>query len=181
MSRIGKRSISLDSGVDVKQEGNIVAVKGPKGQISLPIGAGFEISIEANTLQLKPRTEDKKNKSAALYGLYGALIRNAVIGVTKEFTITLVLVGVGSKVQLQGKKLVFALGYSHPVEVEAPEYVKVECPDQTTIVLRSIYKDKLGQFAAYIKSLRKVEPYKGKGIRNLGQVVKLKAGKTGKK
>lgn len=181
MSRIGKRNIKLDSGVEVKQEGDIVKVKGPKGEITFKVHTEFTISCADGFASIKPNVEDPRGKLKALHGLYGSLLQNAVTGVTKGFSKKLLLVGVGYKAQMQGKKLVLALGYSHPVEYEAPEGTTLTCPDQTTIEISGIDKCAVGQAAAKVRGFRPPEPYKGKGVRYEGETIKLKAGKTGKK
>lgn len=181
MSRIGKRNIKLDSGVEVKQEGDIVKVKGPKGEIIFKVHKEFQVNLTDGFVNIKPNSEDSRGKLKALHGLYGSLLQNAVTGVTKGFSKKLLLVGVGYKAQMQGKKLVLALGYSHPKEYEAPEGITLSCPDQTTIEISGIDKCLVGQAAANIREARPPEPYKGKGVRYEGEVIKLKAGKTGKK
>ncbi len=181
MSRIGKRAIKLGSGVDVKQDGETVKVKGPKGEIVLNMNENFAIEVNDGILTVSPKGEDPRGKLKALHGLYGSLLNNAVIGVTTGFNKKLVLVGVGYKAQLQGKKLVMALGYSHPVEYEVPEGLTVTCPDQTTIEIAGVRKDQVGQFAAEVRTSRPPEPYKGKGILYAGEKVRRKVGKAGKK
>ncbi len=181
MSRIGKRNIKLDAGVEVKQEGETIKVKGPKGEITFKVHPEFEVIPSDGFINIRPNKEDKRGKLKALHGLYGSLLQNAVTGVTKGFSKKLLLVGVGYKAQMQGTKLVLALGYSHPVEFEAPEGITLVCADQTTIEISGIRKDVVGQVAAQIREARRPEPYKGKGVRYEGEVIKLKAGKTGKK
>jgi len=181
MSRIGKRTIKLKTGVQVVQEGNLVKVKGPKGEVSLAITPDFQIKLNGGDLNIEMISADPRGKLNALHGLYGSLLFNAVLGVTEGFKKTLNLIGVGYKAQVQGKKLVMALGYSHPVEFEIPDGITVACPDQTTIEINGIRKDQVGQFSAVVRSSRPPEPYKGKGILYSGEKIRRKVGKAGKK
>lgn len=182
MSRIGKRSTKLESGVEVKESDEKILVKGPKGEITIPVTNGFSIDIKDGFISIKPPEKELvKGKDKALYGLYGSLLRNALIGVTKGFTKKLILVGVGYRAQLQGNKLVMSLGYSHPVEYEVPVGLSLKCADQNTIEISGIRKDLVGQFSAEIRMARPPEPYKGKGILYDGEKVRRKEGKSGKK
>ena len=163
MSRIGVKPITVPAGVEVTiAEGNLVTVKGPKG-----------------TITVERPTNNKQHRS--LHGLTRTLLDNMVIGVTNGFEKKLELVGVGYRAQKQGKKLVMNLGYSHPVEMEDPEGLTVEVPNQTELIVKGIDKQLVGNYAAKIRDWRKPEPYKGKGIRYAGEVVRRKEGKTGKK
>lgn len=179
MSRIGKKPISLPAGTEVEIQGNLVTTKGPKGVLSLEVSEGLTLVKEENEL-LVQRPDDSK-QYRALHGLNRALIANMVEGVTKGFEKKLELVGVGYRAQMQGKKLVINIGFSHPVEVEAPEGIEFEVPAATKITVKGIDKQLVGNTAAHIRDIRKPEPYKGKGIKYDNEVVRRKAGKTGAK
>lgn len=180
MSRIGKMPIQLPAGVGFSLDNGIITIKGPKGSLSLSLRD--EISVEEidNTLLVKRKGDDKIHR--ALHGLYRSLINNMVIGVTKGFEKQLEIQGIGYKAKVQGKKLILNLGFWKPVEVDIPEGIKVTVEEKTNIItLMGIDKQQVGQFAAYIRSLKKVEPYKGKGIRYVGEYVRKKVGKSGAK
>lgn len=179
MSRIGKKPIEVPAGVEVKIEGNVVTVKGPKGQLTQEFDPSMAIAMEENAVVVTRPTENKKHKS--LHGLTRTLISNMIEGTSKGYEKKLQLVGVGYRAQKQGKKLVMNLGFSHPVEMEDPEGVEVTVPNQTELVISGIDKQKVGNYAAKIRDWRKPEPYKGKGIRYADEVVRRKEGKTGKK
>ena len=176
MSRIGRMPIVLPEGVEVKVENGLVSVKGPKGQLSQQIGKEISVNIEGNTV-VRTRANDKKDVRAQ-HGLYRALINNMVIGVTKGFEKALIVNGVGYKAQVQGKKLILNIGYSHPIEIEAPEGITIECPQLTEVVVKGIDKTLVGQVAANIRAKREVEPYHSYGIRYKDEVVITKEGKT---
>ena len=177
MSRIGRMPIVLPEGVEVKVENGLVTVKGPKGQLSQQIGnKDISVVVENNTIVLS-RANDKK-EARAQHGLYRALINNMVVGVTKGFEKALIVNGVGYKAQVQGKKLILNIGYSHPVEIEAPEGITIECPQLTEVVVKGIDKTLVGQVAANIRAKREVEPYHSYGIRYKDEVVITKEGKT---
>ena len=176
MSRIGRMPIALPEGVEVKVENGIVSVKGPKGQLSQQIGKEISVNIENNVIVLS-RANDKKEVRAQ-HGLYRALINNMVIGVTKGFEKALIVNGVGYKAQVQGNKLILNIGYSHPIEIEAPEGITIECPQLTEVVVKGINKTLVGQVAANIRAKREVEPYHSYGIRYKDEVVITKEGKT---
>ncbi|MBR2029455.1 MAG: 50S ribosomal protein L6 [Clostridia bacterium] len=177
MSRIGRMPIVLPEGVEVKVENGLVTVKGPKGQLSQQIGnKDISVAVENNTVVLS-RANDKKD-ARAQHGLYRALINNMVVGVTKGFEKALIVNGVGYKAQVQGKKLILNIGYSHPVEIEAPEGITIECPQLTEVVVKGIDKTLVGQVAANIRAKREVEPYHSYGIRYKDEVVITKEGKT---
>ncbi|MBP0980331.1 MAG: 50S ribosomal protein L6, partial [Oscillospiraceae bacterium] len=175
-SRIGRMPIVLPEGVEVKVEKGLVSVKGPKGQLSQQIGKEISVNIEGNTVVLT-RANDKKEVRAQ-HGLYRALISNMVVGVTKGFEKALIVNGVGYKAQVQGKKLILNIGYSHPVEIEAPEGITIECPQLTEVVVKGIDKTLVVQVAANIRAKREVEPYHSYGIRYKDEVVITKEGKT---
>ena len=176
MSRIGVKPITVPAGVEVTiAEGNLVTVKGPKGTLTKKFDAAISIKQEENTITVERPTNNKQHRS--LHGLTRTLIDNMVIGVTNGFEKKLELVGVGYRAQKQGKKLVMNLGFSHPVEMEDPEGLTVE----VELIVKGIDKQLVGNYAAKIRDWRKPEPYKGKGIRYAGEVVRRKEGKTGKK
>ena len=177
MSRIGKLPVNIPSGVEINvKEGNLVEVKGPKGTLSRTLSSEMELSIEDGALIVK-RPSDEKNHRA-LHGLTRTLINNMVVGVSEGYQKTLKMVGVGYRASMQGKKLVLAAGYSHPVEMEAYENTEIEVPTQDTIIVKGIDKEKVGSLAANIRAVREPEPYKGKGIRYTTEVVKIRPGKT---
>ena len=179
MSRIGKKPISLPKGVEVKKEGNQVIVKGPKGTLSQNLPEDISFSQEENELILERPNDDKKYR--ALHGLSRSLVANMVEGVTNGYEKKLELVGVGYRAQLQGKKLVINIGFSHPVEVDPPEGIEFEVPAVTKITVKGIDKQLVGNTAAHIRAIRKPEPYKGKGIKYENEVIRRKAGKAGAK
>lgn len=180
MSRIGVKPITVPAGVEVTiAEGNLVTVKGPKGTLTKQFDGALTIKQEENTITVERPTNNKQHRS--LHGLTRTLLDNMVVGVTNGFEKKLELVGVGYRAQKQGKKLVMNLGFSHPVEMEDPEGITVECPNQLEIVVKGTDKQLVGNYAAKIRAWRKPEPYKGKGIRYVDEVIIRKEGKTGKK
>lgn len=179
MSRIGFKPIDVPAGVEIKiEENNLVKVKGPKGELSEKIDVSMNIKMDGNVLTVERPTENKKHKS--LHGLSRTLIANMIEGVVNGYEKKLEIVGVGYRAQKQGKKLVLNLGFSHPVEMEDPEGITVEVPNQTELVVKGISKQLVGNYAAKIRAWREPEPYKGKGIRYAGENVRRKEGKTGK-
>ena len=178
MSRIGNKVIVLPAGVEITNNGNVVTVKGPKGELTREFSKDIEIRVEGTEVTLHRPNDSKEMKT--IHGTTRALLNNMVIGVSEGFKKQLEMRGVGYRAQLQGNKLVLAVGKSHPDEVEAPAGITFELPNPTTIVISGISKEKVGQTAAYVRSLRSPEPYKGKGIRYVGEYVRLKEGKTGK-
>ncbi len=186
MSRVGKKPITIPSSVNVTINKAELEVKGPKGILKTPVPSGVEFKMEDGTLVAERANDDL----AALHGLARALANNAVVGVTEGFTKDLDLVGVGYKAEVQGKKIVFALGYSHPVEYALPEGIDAKAERkpaktsinqyQLTLTLSGIDKQLLGQVAAELNRLRKPDAYKGKGVRYSDKVYRLKPGKTGK-
>ncbi|AZJ18369.1 50S ribosomal protein L6 [Bacillus wiedmannii] len=179
MSRIGKKILEIPAGVTITiAEDNTVAVKGPKGELTRKFNADMSIKIEENTLTVERPSEQKEHR--ALHGTTRALIGNMVEGVTTGFARGLELVGVGYRAQKQGDKLVLSVGYSHPVEMTPEAGLEVEVPVPTKIVIKGIDKQRVGEFAANIRAVRAPEPYKGKGIRYEGEVVRRKEGKTAK-
>jgi large subunit ribosomal protein L6 len=179
MSRIGKKVIPLPSGVKYKVEGNTVLVEGPKGKVSALIADGISLETKDGVLHVNRASEDK----AAMHGLTRALVFNAVQGVTKGWTRELDIVGIGYRAELKGKgTVVFTLGYSHPIEVPLPSGIEVAIdPKQTHLTITGIDRQKVGQVAADMRSLRKPDPYKNKGVRYSDEKLKKKAGKTGAK
>ena len=178
MSRIGNKVIVLPAGVEITNNDNVVTVKGPKGELTRTFSKDIEIRVEGTEVTLHRPNDSKEMKT--IHGTTRALLNNMVIGVSEGFKKELEMRGVGYRAQLQGSKLVLAVGKSHPDEVEAPAGITFELPNPTTIVISGISKEKVGQTAAYVRSLRSPEPYKGKGIRYVGEYVRLKEGKTGK-
>jgi large subunit ribosomal protein L6 len=179
MSRIGRMPIDIPSGVTVAvTPDNVVTVKGAKGELVKPMHKDIKIAVEDNTVVVTRPSENKTHR--ALHGLTRALINNMVVGVSEGFSKTLELVGVGYKVQLKGKKLVMSLGYSHPVEIDSVTGIDFETPDANKIIVKGIDKELVGSVAADIRTWRKPEPYKGKGIKYSDEVIRRKEGKTGK-
>ena len=179
MSRIGRAPIAVPAGVTVTiGEGNLVTVKGPLGELQQKFASALTIAQDANTLTVTRPNDEKENR--ALHGLTRTLLNNMVVGVTSGFEKKLEIVGVGYRAEKQGKKLVLGLGYSHPVIFEEENGVKFETPDQTTILVKGIDKQAVGQAAAVIRAKRPPEPYLGKGIKYAGERIRRKAGKTGK-
>jgi len=177
MSRIGKKPVEIPEGVEVNVDENKVSVKGPKGQLEQIFDQGMDISLDDNQIIVQRPDDQVKNRS--LHGLVRSLINNMVEGVTKGYSKSLELRGVGYRASMKGSTLVIAVGYSHPVEITPPEGINVEVPSNTEINISGIDKQKVGQFAAHIRSIREPEPYKGKGIRYKGEYVRQKVGKTG--
>ena len=179
MSRIGKQPITVPSGVDVTIAGAHVTVKGPKGQLEHEIVGGVAVEREGDTLVVSRVDDSRSNRS--LHGLQRSLINNMVVGVSDGFAKELEIVGVGYRAAAQGSDAIeLALGFSHPVRVQAPTGVTFEVPQPTRIVVRGFDKQLVGQVAADIRKIRKPEPYKGKGVRYAGEYIQRKAGKTGK-
>jgi large subunit ribosomal protein L6 len=180
MSRIGKKPVEIPKGVEVKIDKNIITAKGPKGTLSLEIHPRIKVTLEDGKIVLKRPTDEKQDK--ALHGTMRALVANMIEGVSKGYEKVLEILGVGYRAQVQGNKLIFSLGYSHPVEFQLPEGIKATVDSkQTTITLQGADKALLGQVAANIRALRPPDPYKGKGIRYAGEQLRLKPGKAGKK
>jgi len=186
MSRIGRKAIAIPKGVTVTIHDRELEVKGPKGSLRTPIPEGVTFKLESDHLQ----AERASDELAALHGLARALANNAIVGVTQGFSKQMDVVGVGYKADVQAKRILFSLGYSHPIEFPLPDGVEAKAERlttkgsiqqyQTTLTLTSIDKQKLGQVAAEMHKLRKPDAYKGKGVRYAGVPIKLKPGKTGK-
>ena len=179
MSRIGKRPIEVPENVTVTiSDNNDVTVKGPKGELTNTFNTDIKIEQEGNIITLTRPSESKEHRS--IHGTTRSLLDNMVTGVSKGFERTLELVGVGYRAQLQGTKLVLNVGYSHPVEFTPEEGVEVEVPANTKIIVRGINKERVGALASNIRKVRPPEPYKGKGIKYEGEIIRRKEGKTGK-
>ena len=178
MSRIGKLPVPVPSGVDVQIDGNVVTVKGPKGTLSHTVAAPITVEKGDGVLDVK-RPDDERN-SRSLHGLTRTLVNNMVVGVTDGYRKGLEIVGVGYRAQKTGDKLVLALGYSHPIEIDPPAGISFEVENPTRLAVVGIDKELVGQMAAKIRATRKPEPYKGKGVRYAGEQVRRKAGKAGK-
>ena len=174
MSRIGNKVIPLPAGVEITNKDNVVTVKGPKGELTRTFSKDIDIRVEGNEVTLHRPNDTKEMKT--IHGTTRALLHNMVVGVSEGFKKELEMRGVGYRAQLQGSKLVLAVGKSHPDEVEAPDGITFELPNPTTIVVHGISKEVVGQTAAYVRSLRSPEPYKGKGIRYVGEYVRRKEG-----
>ena len=178
MSRIGRLPITVPAGVEVKVDGSVVSVKGSKGELSHTVASPIEVSLEDGTLTVARPNDERASRS--LHGLTRTLIANMIQGVTAGYEKKLEIVGTGYRVQAKGSDLEFALGYSHPVLINAPEGVTFAVETPTKFSITGIDKQKVGQIAANIRRLRKSDPYKGKGIRYEGEQIRRKVGKTGK-
>ncbi|MFC5631538.1 MULTISPECIES: 50S ribosomal protein L6 [Streptococcus] len=178
MSRIGNKVINLPAGVEIKNDNGLVTVKGPKGELTREFNTNIEIRVEGTEVTLHRPNDSKEMKT--IHGTSRANLNNMVVGVSEGFKKELEMRGVGYRAQLQGTKLVLSVGKSHQDEVEAPEGITFTLANPTSITVEGINKEVVGQTAAYIRSLRAPEPYKGKGIRYVGEFVRRKEGKTGK-
>ena len=180
MSRIGKNPVTIPAGVTVTvADGNVVTVKGAKGTLTQQLSKDMIIKVDGAVATVERPSDEKEHR--ALHGLTRTLLNNMVIGVSEGFKKSLTIQGTGYRAALNGKKLVLTLGYSHPVEMEAPAGVTIEVPSQTNIIVSGPDKQVVGQFAAEIRGKRAPEPYHGKGVRYEGEYVALKEGKSGKK
>jgi large subunit ribosomal protein L6 len=177
MSRVGRKVIVVPAGVKVSVSEKALEVQGPKGKLTTPVPPGISFALAGAELTCRRSNDERRQR--AFHGLARALAQNAVKGVTEGFTKDLDIVGVGYRATVEGQKVVFALGYSHPVEYPIPEGIKVAVEKQTHIQVSGIDRQKVGQVAAEIRKLRKPDPYKQKGIRYVGEVLKKKAGKAG--
>lgn len=175
MSRIGKKIINIPEGITVKLEKGVMEVKGPKGTLSLEINPEIEALIQDKEISFQIKKTSKK--SVALWGLTRALVENMLVGVKEGYKKDLELQGVGFRMSVQGRKIVLALGFSHPVEVVIPEGLEVKPGEGNTLIISGINKRMVGQFTADLRELKKAEPYKGKGFRYVGEHVRRKAGK----
>jgi len=177
MSRIGRKPIPLPKGVKVNVENGAVAVEGPKGKLRMPVPEGIKFEVQDSTLVAQREGDEQ----AALHGLARSLVANAVTGVTTGFSKELDIVGIGYRAEVKGRMVVFTLGFSHPIEFPLPEGISVSVEKQTRLVVSGVDKQKVGQVAANIRSLRPPDPYKQKGVRYVGEKLKKKVGKTGAK
>jgi len=180
MSRIGKKAITLPDKVKVKLDGQKISVDGPKGSLSRILPSLICCTFNEGQKELVMGTTQETNLSRAIYGLSRTLVANIVIGVSKGFKKKLQITGVGYRAQLDGKNLVLNMGYSHPVKMITPQELSVKVENPTTVVISGMEKELVGEFAAKIRSVRPPEPYKGKGIAYAGEIIRRKAGKTGK-
>ncbi|VGV92786.1 50S ribosomal protein L6 [Streptococcus pyogenes] len=178
MSRIGNKVITMPAGVELTNNNNVITVKGPKGELTREFNKNIEIKVEGTEITVVRPNDSKEMKT--IHGTTRANLNNMVVGVSEGFKKDLEMKGVGYRAQLQGTKLVLSVGKSHQDEVEAPEGITFTVANPTSISVEGINKEVVGQTAAYIRSLRSPEPYKGKGIRYIGEYVRLKEGKTGK-
>lgn len=179
MSRVGKQPIPVPTGVDVKIDGQVVRVSGPKGELLHELPEIIKASLEDGKIAVTRR--DDERKSRALHGLSRNLVANLVVGVTEGYSVTLELHGTGYRASKSGQNLVLQVGFSHPVEIEPPQGVELEVPNPTTVVVKGVDKQQVGQVAANIRAVRSPEPYLGKGIRYSGERIRRKEGKAGKK
>ena len=179
MSRIGKMPITVPAGVTVTIEDNHVTVKGPKGELARQINKNMKLTMDNGVITVERPDDEKENRS--LHGLSRTLINNMIIGVTEGYSKHLEIQGVGYRVAKKGKALSFTLGFSHPCVMDPPEGISFDCPNSTEIIVSGIDKEKVGAVAAEIRSLRAPEPYKGKGIRYVGEHIIRKVGKAGAK
>ena len=175
MSRTGKKPVAIPAGVEASMAGGILSVKGPKGTLTLPMAADVTYSLEDGMLSIKPANETKRAR--AFWGMQRTLVQNLVTGVTVGFSKVLEITGVGYRANAQGRNLKLQLGYSHDVDVAVPEGIEVKTPDQTTVEISGMDRQKVGQLAAEIRRWRKPEPYKGKGIKYRGEFIFRKEGK----
>ncbi len=178
MSRVGKKPIPLPAGVKVEVKDGMVAVKGQKGALQRPLLESIEVDVADSAVTLKRTSDDKRARS--YHGLMRSLVANMVEGVSKGFEKKLEIVGIGYRSELHGKNLALYLGYSHPIDFPLPEGISAEIEKQTLVTIKGIDKELVGQIAAKIRDLRKPDPYKGKGVKYAGEVLRKKAGKTGK-
>ena len=178
MSRIGRKPVVVPAGVEVIVNGNVVTVKGPKGQLEQEISKNLTVEVKEGEVVVTRPTDNREDRSQ--HGLARTLINNMIVGVTQGFERKMQLVGVGYKAEKKGNTLVMNLGYSHPVEMVDPEGITTEVPNATEIIVKGADKALVGNYAANIRAWRKPEPYKGKGIKYVDEVIRRKEGKTGK-
>ena len=178
MSRIGRLPITVPAGVEVKVDGSVVSVKGSKGELSHSVASPIQVSLEESTITVSRPNDEREARS--LHGLTRTLISNMIVGVTEGYKKNLEIVGTGYRVQAKGSDLEFALGYSHPVPVKAPEGITLTVDSPTKVSVSGINKQQVGEVAANIRKLRRPDPYKGKGIRYAGEIIRRKVGKAGK-
>jgi large subunit ribosomal protein L6 len=176
VSRIGRKPVTVVSGVTVRLDNGSVSVKGPKGELSAAVHRNIAVDVKDKTVEVRRASDRKEDK--ALHGLWRALIQNMVLGVSQGFMRKLELVGVGYRAEMKGKTLQLLLGFSHPILFQPPEGVKIETPSQTNITISGVDKEIVGMVAAKIRSFRPPEPYKGKGVKYEGEYIRRKAGKA---
>ncbi|MCK8489704.1 50S ribosomal protein L6 [Paenibacillus sp. MBLB2552] len=179
MSRIGRKPITVPSGVDITLDNSVITVKGPKGTLTRELHKDIKVSVESNVITVERPSDNKLHRS--LHGTTRSVVSNMVNGVTEGFSKSLELVGVGYRASLSGNKLVLNVGYSHPVEITPEAGIEFEVPSNTKIIVKGINKERVGEYAAKIRSVRAPEPYKGKGIKYEGERIIRKEGKAGKK
>lgn len=179
MSRIGRKPITVPSGVDITLDNSVITVKGPKGTLTRELHKDMKVSVEDNQIVVERPSDNKLHRS--LHGTTRSVVSNMVSGVTEGFTKTLELVGVGYRASKSGEKLVLNVGYSHPVEITPEAGISFEVPSNTKIIVSGINKERVGEYAANIRAVRAPEPYKGKGIKYEGERIIRKEGKAGKK
>ena len=178
MSRIGRLPITVPAGVEVKVDGNVVSVKGTKGELTHAVASPIQVALDESTLTVSRPNDERESRS--LHGLTRTLINNMIVGVTEGYKKNLEIVGTGYRVQAKGSDLEFALGYSHPVAIKAPDGITFAVEGPTKLSVSGINKQQVGEVAANIRKLRKPDPYKGKGIRYVGEQIRRKVGKAGK-
>lgn len=178
MSRIGRLPISVPAGVEVKIDGNLVAIKGAKGELTHEVAAPITVALEDGVLTVSRPNDERASRS--LHGLTRTLIQNMIVGVTEGYSKKLEIVGTGYRVMAKGSDLEFALGYSHPINIKAPEGITFAVEGNNKLTVTGISKQQVGQVAANIRGLRKPDPYKGKGVRYEGEQIRRKVGKAGK-
>jgi len=178
VSRIGNKTITVPENVTVTRNENEVTVKGPKGELTRSFSPVITMTVDGNEISFSRPNDLKENR--AMHGTMRANLNNMIVGVTVGFEKALELIGVGYRAQLQGNKLVMNVGYSHPVEFDIEEGMTVEVPANTRVIIKGSSKERVGELAANIRAIRPPEPYKGKGIRYVGEIVRRKEGKTGK-
>lgn len=176
MSRVGKKPVSIPKGVSVTSSGNVIKIKGPKGELEKSIHPNMKIQVAENEVSVLRPDDTKTNKS--LHGLTRSLIQNMMTGVSESYKKTLEIVGVGYKAEMKGSNLLLSIGYSHPIYFVPPDQIKIETPTATQIIISGIDKELVGLVAAKIRSFRKPEPYKGKGLKYSDEHIIRKAGKT---
>ena len=176
MSRVGKKPVSIPKGVSVTSSGNLIKIKGPKGELEESIHPNMKIQVAENEVSVLRPDDTKTNKS--LHGLTRSLIQNMMTGVSESYKKTLEIVGVGYKAEMKGNNLLLSIGYSHPIYFVPPDQIKIETPTATQIIISGIDKELVGLVAAKIRSFRKPEPYKGKGLKYSDEHIIRKAGKT---
>lgn len=179
MSRIGRKPIAVPSGVNITLDNTVITVKGPKGTLTRELHKDIKVSVEDNVITIERPSDNKLHRS--LHGTTRSVVNNMVSGVTEGFSKSLELVGVGYRASLSGNKLVLNVGYSHPVEITPEAGIEFEVPSNTKIIVKGINKERVGEYAAKIRSVREPEPYKGKGIKYEGERIIRKEGKAGKK